>query len=261
LQGQGCSKRQAAKQLGVPYSSLCDILNAYSAAKPQVDHSNGASAKVVSGGGSADRMNLTGTLGTTRQPRTRPIRGAEGYVISEQGIAWKNGQRVLPEEIGQWRANKHKNGHKFATRPQLAMYLGGDYCGPIPAIGGARPKSWRSTPPVAPEMAPWRERELRMLDEVVAGEFVAVDPYMHLYAVDHGMELSLRHLDGDPLNCEARNLQWVLPYSASPKRLRTVSVMRHHKVPAASRQASRDPRWTGARNLPGHTPTSSSREK
>lgn len=172
LQSEGKTIREIADNLDIAKSTLFDLLKA---------------AKVEFGQGSApfDRLNNKGVF----------ISGAEGYRITEEGIAWKNGKLAKIEEIGIWRANKHKHGHKFRTRAELAIDLGRDYSGPVRPIGRTVDTDHWGRP-----KRPHREALLRPLDEVVAYEFL---PHPRVY-----VGLTLAHLDGDVQNCAAENLQW-----------------------------------------------------
>lgn len=221
-----------------------------SATKAQVGHFEGPYAKLyIEGGYDESKGNLTARPG----PAELPVTGAEGYTIREDGIVKRHGHRVEPEEIGLYRANKHKNGHKFRTRAELALHLD-DYHGPVPAIGRTIDTNWWS-----PESAVVdRECLLRMLDELVAYEFLPRPRYTSRQQCEGTV---LRHLDGNEQNCSAANLQWIDLDGAD---INTASLMRHalpRSASKASRQAGqpREPRWTGSRSLPGHTPTSSER--
>jgi hypothetical protein len=207
------------------------------------------------------RLIVEGDPSDQPSPAELPITGAEGYTIREDGIVKRHGKRVEPEEIGLYRANKHKNGYKFRTRAHLGIYLE-NYQGRVPAIGKTAGPNWWSQWNGPDDAAPQRERELRLLDELVAYEFLP-----RTGSTPKAWEfLDPIHLDGNEQNCSAANLRCIGAEASG--HVNTVSLMRCSYMPPrgvsrASRTAGahKEPMWTGANNVPGHVPTSSGRAK
>jgi hypothetical protein len=249
LDGEGYSYREIAKKLGPSGPSKNTVGRLIKQA--QVEKSQLESLGQQND--PSDKLIHKGSLPHQPGPEERPITGAQGYTVREDGIVKQHGKRVEPEEIGLWRANKHKNGHKFRTRSQLAIFIP-NYHGLVPSIGRTRDTTWW-----APESVPVdRDCLLRPLDEIVAYEFL---PRPHFMS-----SMKLLHLNGDDQNCEASNLKWLRVYSdepgdflksqgitmSPPDRTGTVYRRRFEGPPT---KPYRELNFVESNNVPGNLPT------
>jgi hypothetical protein len=157
-------------------------------------------------------------------------------------MVWKHGKQVHPFEIAYNRANAH--GEPRPIRGDLAIHLPStEYTGSVPLIGDC---------------------SLRLLDELVAAEFIGYPPRMSFD------RWRLQHLDGNSHNCAAENLEWIpIHYDDAEAFLRREGIslsppdysgtVYRRSISGVPTEPFRALNFTESKTVPGGLPTSPER--